>query len=291
MKVLYSKEMGFCSGVQGAVDLLEKGIEQGRREQRPVYTIGPLIHNEQYLASLEGRGVKIIHAPEDTAPGIAVVRAHGISRELKDRLLQSGFSLIDGTCGRVKRSQKLVEEATKEGKTVLIVGDKQHGEIISLQGFSLPPGDVQVISDVGDLSGFAGAERILLIAQTTFSREVFNRVFEHLEQQKKQYGIEQLEVIDTICPATSQRQEALEELVAHVDAVVVIGGKHSSNTKRLYEYVQRMGKQVWLISNADEVHGEMTSVERVGITAGASTPTWVIDRVVKQLTEGGSSGA
>jgi len=290
MTIIRSPVMGFCSGVQNSVDLLEKGISRGIREGKPVYSIGPLIHNEQYLDSLKGRGVRIITSPEEAPPGVAVIRAHGISPQLHHAFIEAGFTLLDGTCGRVKRSQQLVAQSTSNGMDVIIAGDAQHGEVSALIGHASSQNMVHVVGRPKELRDYAGKGRsVLLIAQTTFSREVYRSIEETLREKKHQLGITHIETADSICPATRIRQEALTELVQQVEGVVVVGGKDSSNTKRLYEHVCRMGIPAWHISHKDEVNISMTQLDTIGITAGASTPSWVVDDVVKRLQEGRNS--
>ncbi len=283
MRIIRSRVMGFCSGVKRGVDLLEEGIRLGAEKKLPVYTIGPLIHNEEFLRFAQQQGVRVIDSPGDAPPGIAVVRAHGIPRALGDAFLSRGFILLDGTCIRVHRSQRLVEQYSSEGSTVVIAGDAGHGEVISLVGYAHPPGKCYVVKVPRDAADIPFHGKVLLLAQTTFSKSQYEAVRDELALHGKAYGITYLEVIDSICPATKSRQQALEELTGVVDAVIVVGGKHSANTVRLFERSRLLGKPSWLISGADEVTREMKQFDVIGLTAGASTPDWVIDYVVRQL--------
>lgn len=276
--------MGFCSGVRTAVEMLEQAVSQGSREARPVYTIGPLIHNEQFLTYASAKGVRVIESPEDAPPGIAVVRAHGIPSADRQRFIDAGFTLLDGTCVRVKRSQRLVQQYTRQGTSVLIAGDEQHGEVVSLQGFAIPPGRVHVVKSTADIVSLRLDASVLLIAQTTFSRESYREIQEYVQDHKEELGIHTLEIVDSICPATKKRQEALKSLAEKTDGVVVIGGKHSANTRRLYELVREMGKPAWLVSQAQEITETMKSLNSVGLTAGASTPQWIIEDIAAELS-------
>ncbi len=283
MTIIRSAVMGFCSGVQRAVVLLEKAAEQGRMQGIPVYTIGPLIHNEVFLASAEKKGVVTIYSPEGVTPGIAVIRAHGIPPEMRESFSKAGFTLVDGTCSRVRRSQRLVASYTEEGSTVLIAGDAGHGEVVSLVGFAKPPGVVHVIQECFDISSVKLGKRVLLIAQTTFSSEQYQNLQGYLSDRAGSLGVEETQIFDSICPATKKRQEALISLTKHVHGVIVVGGKDSANTNRLFEIVEERNIPAWHITDADEVTDEMTSFDVLGVTAGASTPDWVIDEVISRL--------
>ncbi len=283
MDIVLSTVMGFCTGVRKAVTLLERALEEGSRLNLPVYTIGPLIHNEQYLESVEKRGVRIIASPQEAEPGIAVVRAHGIPPSLHESFIRSGFMLYDGTCSRVMRSQRLVEKYTQRGWTVLIAGNRDHGEVQSIIGYAEKTELVHVLDSPEELSHIHTGAEVLLLAQTTFPHYRYSEIRQELRTYLEELGISILEVVDSICPATKLRQDALSDLLTRVDGVVIVGGKGSANTRVLYERAVQKGFKAWHISSSSEVTDAMREISRIGITAGASTPEWVIDEVVELL--------
>ncbi len=289
MTIIRSEVMGFCAGVQVAVRKVYAAVESGRASGRPVYTIGPLIHNEMFLEKLrEEEGVKVISKPEGNPPGIAVIRAHGIPQQERDAFRDAGFELVDGTCRRVMRSQQLVSKSAAEGKQILIVGNPEHGEVKSILGEAEGYPYIYVIQGVDDFPERISLDmETIMLSQTTFSAEQYWSTADtllHLFRGSPQNA--GLEVIDTICPATTLRQEALKKLTVSTDAVLVIGGKQSANTRRLYEMVKEMGKPAWHISAGSELSSDIFEYLTIGITAGASTPEWLIDQVTEQLKKG-----
>lgn len=288
MIIRRSEVMGFCSGVNRAVELLEKAIARGEQEGLPVYSIGLLIHNQRFLDHMGERGVSIIRKPEEAPPGIAVIRAHGMDPELRESFRKAGFQLVDGTCGRVKRSQQMVEKYSKQGWAIVIAGDEGHGEVKSILGHVMHE-EAYVIKDLQEIQKLAIGEDgqrehqpVFLIAQTTFSPYIYAEIQNAMQKSCEDAGCS-FETIDTICSATMMRQEALKKLCDSVDAVVVIGGKASANTRRLYERALSCGKAAWHISGAGEIPEEVFKYSRVGVTAGASTPAWIIDEVTNRL--------
>jgi 4-hydroxy-3-methylbut-2-en-1-yl diphosphate reductase len=281
--------MGFCAGVQVAVRKVYDAVESGRLSGRPVYTIGPLIHNEMFLEKLrDEEGVKVISSPEGNPPGIAVIRAHGIPGHERDAFKNAGFELVDGTCRRVMRSQQLVSKSAKEGKQILIVGNPEHGEVKAILGEAEGYPYIRVIQGADDFEeGIRLDMETILLSQTTFSAEQYwstaDTLLNLFRESPQNAG---LEVLDTICPATTLRQEALRKLTAAADAVLVIGGKQSANTRRLYEMVREAGKPAWHISADSELCSEIFAYQTIGITAGASTPEWLIDQITEQLKKG-----
>lgn len=283
MEIILSQVMGFCAGVRKAVALLEQALEEGSRKNLPVYTIGPLIHNEQYLESVKKRGVHIIDSPDDAEPGIAVIRAHGIPPSLYEAFERAGFQLYDGTCSRVLRSQLLVEKYAQKGWTVLIAGTREHGEVQSIIGHAGEADTVYIIDSPDELSQITVGPAVLLLAQTTFPHSRYSEIRQQLRDLSETLGVTTLEVVDSICPATKLRQDALKDMLTRVDAVVIVGGKSSANTRVLYQRAVQAGVTAWHISGSDEISDAMRTIPRIGITAGASTPEWVIDDVVESL--------
>jgi len=249
-------------------------------------------------------GVRIIRNPEEGEPGIAVIRAHGIEPEDRKRFEDAGFELLDGTCGRVTRSQHIVQRCAEAAWRILIAGDEGHGEVKAVLAHIRGKTRAAVVKNSAEAEAAAehmqmGAERrtaeqnsrvpqpqkppgLLLIAQTTFSPYMYQEIQQTLQAHSISHQYT-LEIIDSICPATMQRQEALQRLCDKVEAVVVVGGKASANTRRLYERALDYGIAAWHISGADELPEAVYAYRRVGLTAGASTPDWIIDEVSETL--------
>lgn len=273
--VVRADVLGFCMGVRRAMDKVENALYKNPQER--IQTYGPLIHNPQALIELSERGVGRIDAPEDFAGGTVVIRAHGVPPKTREELESLGAAIVDGTCPRVTRSMKLVEKSGAQGRNIILVGDPLHGEVKAVAGYA----DKTII-----ISSKEQAEKLqlkgpsLVIAQTTTSAEEYNRIVKILEAK----GME-LEVFDSICPATRDRQEALRELCGKVDAVVVIGGFYSSNTKRLHQLALSFGKPAWHIETPEQMPEEIREYPVIGITAGASTPDRIIDEVEQYIRD------
>lgn len=286
MTILRADVLGFCSGVRLAVAKVEEALQLAAADNVPVYTIGALIHNEMYLQQLAEQGVEVISSPQNHKPGFAVVRAHGISRSLRDEFTAAGFKLIEGTCPRVLNSQRMVIDRLTQGKAVIIAGDPLHGEVVAIKGASaIDTPEVSVLQDCHDAQSYVIKQDAVILCQTTYSATLYQEICTILEDRFLQAG-KNLEIVDTICPATSKRQDALRELSEKVDAIIVVGGKESANTQRLYEIVKMMGKPVWHIQNITGILPEMFQYRTIGVTAGASTPDWLIETVVDALLAG-----
>ncbi len=274
MKLKIAKKAGFCMGVRRAVNIVLKTINEGTR---PIYTYGPLIHNPQVLKMLEKLGVSIIKKPEEEVPsGRCIVRAHGIPPEEKEKLAKR-HEIIDGTCPRVLKVQSLAERAVKEGKTVIIIGDKEHAEVKGILGFCKDKGIV--ISSFKDLEKLPPLKNYLVLSQTTQDKEFFKKVSQEI---LKRYP--EGKVINTICNATEIRQNEVRDLAKECDMLLVIGGKFSANTNRLAQIAKEQGIPAFLIETPEEIpFSEVEKHEVIGITAGASTPNWLINEVVNAL--------
>ncbi len=283
MKIIRSNVMGFCSGVQNAIVRVNEAIDLAESRGLPIYTIGPLIHNDQYLSYLERHGVKIVESPEEAEPGIAVIRAHGIPQKMREEFEKRGYHLLDGTCPRVIRSQRIVSKCSDEGETVVLVGDPGHGEVFAVAGAAGGPGRVIIIHEEKDISRIPLEAHMTILSQTTFSKDRFISIAGKLKQTLEQCGGE-LEIIQSICPSTKNRQQALQTLCETVDAIIVVGGKNSSNTKRLFELAGSCCRWVWHINSPDEVTQEMCGFDVIGITAGASTPDWLVVSIEEHIS-------
>ncbi len=274
MKIVPAKTAGFCMGVKRALDIaLKSGEERGGR----IYTHGPLIHNVQAVDVLRSRGVEPLDSFENCEPGCVVIRAHGISPEEADLLRQRGFELVDATCPHVKRSQETVAAYSSDGYQVIIVGDRDHAEIAGIEGFC--SGLHHVISTEDEAGRVRLEDKAIVIAQTTFNEGTYRRIAEILERRGRE-----VVVVNSICRATHNRQAEAARLGALCDAVIVVGGRHSANTRRLAEIASSSGRPTFHVETADEIDLEvLRRFETVGVTAGASTPSWITRGVIERL--------
>ena len=271
--VIRAEVLGFCMGVRRAMNKVKKAADTSGGER--VSTFGPLIHNRQALEELARKGVERIDYPEDFESGFVVIRAHGIPKSTRELLSRCGASVIDGTCPRVTRSMKLVERYGGKGWEVLLVGDPGHGEVQAVSGYAE---NTKVVSSPEEAEEVELDGPTLVIAQTTIASEEYHRIIDILRKKRVK-----LEVIDSICPATRERQQALKELSEKVEAIVVIGGLNSSNTKRLHQLALSFGKPSWHVETPEQLPVEIKEYGTIGITAGASTPDRMIDEVEAYL--------
>ena len=282
MEIFTASVLGYCMGVERAVNLALKTIGE-KKENSKLYTLGPLIHNPLVLKELNERGMKVLSDDEikNVSSGDAVViRAHGTTAKNIDTLQKQNAVIIDATCPRVKQSQKRVEEWSKKGYDIIIAGDKNHGEVKSLEGFfdSSQGGKLYVVQNSDETEVIPLRERTALISQTTFSPEKYDAITTAIKGKKSDAVI-----FNSICDATLKRQKSLEELAKKVDAILVVGGKQSANTKQLKDLALKYCPNVELIEDETEIPEKFFDFEKVGITAGASTPQFVIDAVKKRL--------
>ncbi len=274
MKIKIAKKAGFCMGVRRAVNLVLRAIGKGIK---PIYTYGPLIHNPQTLKLLENLGVKIIKDPEENVPsGSCVIRAHGVPPEEKERLAKR-HQVIDGTCPRVLKVQALARRAVKEGKAVLIVGDKNHAEVRGILGYCKGKG--YVVGTPEEVENLPMHKSWIVLSQTTQDPKVFERVAKKVKEK-----FPEVEVINTICNATHIRQGEVRRLSKSCDAIVVIGGKFSANTQRLAQIAKQEGTKTIFVESPEDIDfNKLKGIDSVGVTAGASTPNWLINEVVDRL--------
>ena len=275
MEILLAESLGFCMGVKRAVDLALKAVEKS--DSSDVSTLGPLIHNAQETARLETLGIH--EASQDQLPesGTVVIRAHGVAPEVYDALKNRGLKVMDGTCPYVHYSQRKAMELHADGYTVVVVGDRNHAEVIGILGHI--NSDAIVVKSVEEASQLPQLEKVGTIAQTTLSIEKYNAVVEELRKRSKE-----IKVCETICDATVDNQISIKELAAAVDVVFVIGGRHSANSNKLVEQARLRCPRSFLIETPAEITlDQVAGVAKVGVSAGASTPDWMIRDVVKHL--------
>ena len=275
MEVTVAKTAGFCFGVKRAV---EKVYEQIGKTEKPIYTYGPIIHNEQVVGDLQEKGVEVIDTLEELKTirdAVVVIRSHGVGKDVYDILKENGVEIVDATCPYVKKIHRIVEKQTAEGRRVLIVGSEDHPEVQGIKGW----GDerTKVIENMDDFRRLElpEDEKLCIVSQTTFNYKKFQDLVEKIS--KTRYDIT---VLNTICNATQERQVEAMRIASQVVLMLVIVGKHSSNTQKLYDICRKECKNTYYIQTLGDFNPEcISSVRSVGITAGASTPNNIIEEV------------
>jgi 4-hydroxy-3-methylbut-2-enyl diphosphate reductase len=277
MKVLLADEYGFCFGVERAVEMVEDALEEGDT----VRTLGPLIHNEQEMQRLGNFGVSTISEPVQIRRGeTAVIRAHGVTPEVQKELEEKASKVVDATCPFVTRVQKLAARAAEQNRHVIVVGNPDHPEMIGVKGYA--PNHAFVIKDETEVAALPRLRNPLVVSQTTIKAKTF---FDTAEAIKTKTD-DEVQIVNTICSATRDRQDAARALAGEVDAFYIIGGRHSSNSRKLLAVCQEQCPKSFLIETEEEINAEdLIGTETVGVTAGASTPNWLIEKVVKHLKE------
>ena len=274
MEVILAEHAGFCFGVRRAVDKVYELAATGR----PIYTYGPIIHNEEVVKDLERKGVKVIDSEEQLRKiheGTVVIRSHGVARRICEKIEEMGLECVDATCPFVKRIHTIVERESSTGKGIVIIGNAGHPEVEGIMGWSRTPATVIESPEEAQNFVFDPSKEICVVSQTTFNYNKFQDVVEIL--MKKGYNGT---VVNTICNATEVRQSEAREIAAQVDVMIVIGGNHSSNTRKLYEICLQECANTYFIQTLDDLHPDLPkSVRLVGITAGASTPNNIIEEV------------
>ena len=283
MQVLLAEEYGFCFGVERAVEMVEGALSEGAT----VRTLGPLIHNTQEIQRLEAEGVRTINAPGEVTEGeTAVIRAHGVTPEVQRELEERAERVIDATCPFVTKVQKLAERAAAQGRDVVVVGNPDHPEMIGVKGYA--PERAHVVRDASEVASLPPLHAPLVVSQTTIKLSTFLEAARAVRARSDS----EPQVVNTICSATRDRQDAARALAGHVDAFYVIGGKHSSNSLKLLSVCKEQCEKSFLIETPEEINPEdLRGADRVGVTAGASTPDWLIEQVVARLREIDSAGA
>ena len=261
-------------GVRRAVDLV---LDTANTTGEPICTYGPLIHNPQVLELLEEKGIPVIKEIPGKGSGSVLIRAHGVPPEVKEGLKHAGFNIIDATCPRVIKVQTIIRVHAQKGYAIIIVGDKDHPEVIGLLGYAQENG--HVIESFDDLHKLPEFDKAIVVAQTTQNTAFFNQIKETITQKFPRYLI-----FNTICDSTEKRQAEIKSIAQFADAVIVVGGKESGNTQRLAEIAKETGKPTYHIENEDELDvADLKPNQTIAITAGASTPNWVINRVCRLL--------
>ena len=273
-EVTTAKSAGFCFGVKRAVDMVYDEAKKGER----VYTLGPIIHNQQVVEDLEKKGVKVIDSVNDINNGYdatVIIRSHGVPEKVIKALREKNVNIVDATCPFVLKIHKIVKEASQNGKTIIIIGSDNHPEVEGIKGWCV--NEPVVLESVEEAENYTvdGAKKLCVVSQTTFNYKKFKDIVDILS--KKSYDID---VMNTICNATEERQTEAGTIARQSDAMLVIGGKHSSNTQKLYEICRKECENTYFIQTLDDLDlKQLQSFRSVGITAGASTTNNIIKEV------------
>ena len=288
MKVKVAETAGFCFGVKRAVDKVYELIDT---EQKPIYTLGPIIHNEGVVADLEARGVHVITEADldfqdDTLQnGTVVIRSHGVGKAIYDKLKEKNISYVDVTCPFVLKIHRIVDEEGRKGRHVVIIGSVDHPEVQGIMGWASGPVTVMHTAEEAESFVPENGKPISIVAQTTFNYNKFKDLVEIL--CKKRYDnnvLNILNILNTICNATEERQREAKNIAGEVDTMLVVGGRHSSNTQKLFEICKKECGNTYYIQTPVDLDSEMFQCSSyVGITAGASTPNKIIEEVQEHV--------
>ena len=271
LEVILADYLGFCYGVKRAIKI----ARENAAPDGSACTLGPIIHNPQMVERLKDEGVGTIDCLDDLKRGKVIIRSHGVGPETYERAEAMGLECVDATCPHVKKAQLSAKELAEEGRFVVIVGEKEHPEVHSIVQWA--GGNVAVIETVAEAASVPNASRLGIISQTTFSGERFREIVSALLDKSRD-----IRVMRTICTATDQRQRAARDLASKVDVMLVIGGKNSANTTRLAQLCAKICR-TYHIETAEELQPAwFDNIEKIGITAGASTPDWIIKEVYKK---------
>jgi (E)-4-hydroxy-3-methyl-but-2-enyl pyrophosphate reductase len=279
MEIFLADKAGFCFGVKRAINTAFEAVGKTR-----VYCLGPLIHNPQEVDRLRQAGVETVEDFSTLRPGdTLIIRSHGVPPRVLTQARDMGLTIIDLTCPFVGKAQRFAEVLNKEGYQVVVVGEKKHPEVQSILGHAGE--NAVVVESAADLEDVQLQGRIGVVAQTTQSYGNFSEIVLTLLRISKE-----LKVFNTICSSTKERQEAARVLARQVDLMLVVGGRNSANTSRLADLCRKEGKPTYHIEVADEIRAEwLTGVTKIGVTAGASTPDWLVEGVIQKLKSTGQS--
>ena len=274
MKITIAKTAGFCMGVRRAVDMV---LDAANKSDTPIYTYGPLIHNPQVLEMLETKGISRLDAIPEIGEGMVLIRAHGVPPEDEAALKAAGFTVINATCPRVVRVQVIINKFAKKGYATIIIGDENHPEVVGLMGYA--GGRGHAVTTMDQLKSLPTFDNAVVVAQTTQNTVLYDQVKAFCAAHRSHY-----EVFDTICGSTERRQQEVRHLAATHDAVIVVGGRESGNTRRLAQVAEETRAVASHIESVSEMDfTALSGVKSIAITAGASTPNWVITDTCSQV--------
>ena len=279
-KVIIADKAGFCFGVKRAMNMAYKEIEE-KDNNMQVYALGPLIHNRQAVEKYEERGLITVNEIEEIEikENIEmIIRSHGVAKKVYDDAKIRGIEIVDTTCPFVKKIHDIVRRSEEDKKTIILLGDKNHPEVIGINGWCKD--SALIFKDLDDVlvHEFNYDEEYIVVSQTTMNEENFEKIIDYL----KSLDLE-LDIQNTICSATRVRQQSARELSSKVDVMVVIGGKHSSNTQKLVNICKEKRDTVSIETRSDLYDIDFSNYETIGVTAGASTPDWIIHEAIEYL--------
>lgn len=274
MKIIIADYSGFCFGVENAIDT---SLKETERKDSDIYSLGPLIHNNQVIDLLNDKGINIIGDIEEVKNKKVIIRSHGVPFEIYEKAKENNIEIVDCTCPFVRKIQEKVKEFYEKGYTIIIVGNPNHPEVIGIKGWC--NNKAYVIETEEDVNKVKESSKMCIVAQTTITNEKFEKLSKLAAQKGKE-----VEIFNTICNATKLRQESCAKVAKQVDAMIVIGGYHSSNTQKLVQISKKYCSKTYHIETADELPmDEIKNLKTVGVTAGASTPEWLIKEVVNKM--------
>ncbi len=277
MQIKVAKSAGFCFGVQRAVDTVYEQIEKG---VRPIYTYGPIIHNEVVVQDLEKKGVKVLNSQQELEAleeGTVIIRSHGVGRSIYEILQRKNLQCVDATCPFVRKIHKIVKKESLLGKQIVIIGNDKHPEVEGIKGWCYTKAHVLETTEQAEKFELLESVPLCVVSQTTFNYKKFKDLVEIIDKMKYDRV-----VVNTICNATEERQTEARRIAGEVDAMIVIGGSHSSNTQKLFEICRKECRNTYYIQTVDDLDLEvLRSTGLIGITAGASTPKKIIEEVQK----------
>lgn len=287
MKITLAKSAGFCFGVKRAVDTVYEQLEMSAAERQPIYTFGPIIHNEEVVRDLEEKGVTVLESVEELEEraahgGTVIIRAHGVEKGISEKIKELGYTLVDATCPFVLKIHRLVEKHSAEGAQIVIIGNEKHPEVKGIKSWSLNP-HTAVIATPEEAEKYQAesGKKVCIVAQTTFNYNKFQELVEIIN--KKSYNIT---IKNTICNATEERQTEARDIARKVSAMIVIGDKSSSNTRKLYEICKGECEDTFYIQTLRDLNlNDLRFIDSIGITAGASTPNNIIEEVYTNVRE------
>ncbi len=278
MKIYVAKEAGFCPGVKRAIKIAEDELLKG-----PAWSIGPLIHNEQEIERLSKKGLiteqeNIVHKPKETND-VIIIRSHGIGSYKQEALISNGWRIVDATCPFVRKAQEIARKSMVEGYQIIILGDSDHPEVKGINEWT--DNRAIVVSGESDFQDLVIENKVAVLSQTTEKEYKFQKLVEYIKTQATE-----VKVYDTICQASKNRQNSAKEVAEKAEIMLIIGGRNSSNTNKLYELCRSINNNSYLIEKADEIEPSwLLNKNSVGITAGASTPAWIIEEVIMSIEE------
>lgn len=277
MKVILADYSGFCFGVEKAITKTFEELNNNNKNEA-ICSLGPLIHNEQVVEELQNKGIKVINDIQDISEGSLIIRSHGVSQDIYENAEAKGLNIIDATCPFVRRIQNIVKNYNDKGYTIVIIGDPKHPEVIGINGWC--DNKAIIMQEEKDINKILKVDRLCIVVQTTMSMTQYDKISKKLEDYANE-----IVKFNTICLATKERQIAAKDLANKVDAMVVIGGYHSSNTQKLVTICKHMrpNSTFHVETSKDLSLGLLKQYDLVGVTAGASTPKWIIDEVIEKL--------